>query len=183
MAKSNKFVTPTLRLSYTHLFEPRKITDDGEPKYSVSILIPKSDTKTVKLINDLVQKTIDENQETLKSKKGLKHPLRDGDEDRENDATYAGHYFISANASVKSKPLVIDKDRNEVIEARDIYSGMYGRVSLNFYAFNTAGNKGIAAGLNAVQKIKDGEPLGGTYTKDQAMEDFDAVEEEDNDLL
>lgn len=172
MGENKKFVTPELRLSYTHLFEPRKITDDSDPKYSVSILIPKSNTKLVKQINDMVQQVIDKNQDTLKTKKGLKHPLRDGDEERDQDAAYAGHYFISANTSAKSAPLVLDKDRNEVIEERDIYSGMFGRVSLNFYAFNKAGNRGVAAGLNAVQKTKDGDPLGGTYTRDQAQDDF-----------
>lgn len=192
MGKPIKYVTPELRLSYCHLFKPRAIKAGDDPKYSVSILIPKSDTKIIKAINDAVAQCTAENQDTLKAKKGLKHPLRDGDE--KDSPEYEDHFYLSAVS--KDKPLILDENRQPILESREIYSGMYGRVSFNFFAFNTAGNKGIACGLNAVQKTEDGEPLGATYTEDDAVNDFgstsksvkvkkknEEVEEEDDDLL
>lgn len=174
-----KVVLPEMRLSYTHLFEPRAIKAGDEAKYSTAVLIPKSDTKTIKAINDAVSKVIEQNQDTLKTKKGLKHPLRDGDTESD-DPAYAGHYFLSANS--KTQPAVVDLNRQEIIDPRQVYSGVYGRVSVNFYAFNVTSNKGVAVGLNAVQITKDGEPLGSTYTKADLESDFGDDVDNDNDL-
>ena len=183
MGKAIKFVTPELRLSYCHLFEPHTMPGSDKAKYSVSILVPKSDKKTVKLIQDAIQKAVDENQDKLKTKKALKLPLRDGDEARDS-VEYEGHYFLSVSS--KDKPIILDEEKQVVINTRDIYSGMYGRVSFNFFAFDTAGNKGIGCGLNAVQKTADGEPLGPAYTESDAADDFGgavASKEEDDDFL
>ena len=179
-SKAIKLVTPELRLSYCHLFTPRAMAEGGKAKYSVSILIPKNDTKTVKAINDAVAKCIAENPEKLKGKKGLKHPLRDGDEERESPE-YADHYFLGASST--DKPVVLDESKQPILEPREAYSGMYGRVSINFFAYDTAGNKGVGAALNAVMKTADGEPLGSSYTEDDAVEDFGGTKDEDEDLL
>lgn len=172
-----KIVTPVFRLSYTHLFEARAIAEGGTKKYSVSVLIPKTETKFIKELQDGIQKMIADNQDKLKTKKGLKLPLRDGDEERESEE-YAGHYFISVGST--TKPIVVDANKKEIIDVREVYSGMYGKVSFNLFAYDTAGNKGIGCGLNAVQKTKDGESLGGTYTAEQVNEDF---KDEEDDLL
>lgn len=166
---ATKIVTPEFRLSYTHLFEPRAMAEGAKEKYSVSILIPKTEKEFVKQFKDAVAKIMAEDPKLKGTKKGLKHPLRDGDEERESEE-YAGHWFISASGT--TAPLVLGEDKSEIIDKREIYSGMYGRVSMNLFAFDKAGNKGVGAGLNAVQKTGDGESLGGTYTKDQAAEDF-----------
>ncbi|MGK9252392.1 DUF2815 family protein [Paenibacillus humicus] len=180
MATTNsdtKVITGKVRLSYTHLFNPTAIEAGQEPKYSTAILIPKSDKETLKKIQAAINAAI----EAGKSKFGgkipanLKKPLRDGDEERPDDEAYQGHYFL--NASAKQKPGIIDKYKNEITDSTEVYSGCYARVSLNFYAFNTAGNKGVAAGLNNVQKIAEGDYLGG---RSRAEDDFDEFEDEDD---
>ena len=60
------------------------------------------------------------------------------------------------------------------MDATEVYSGCYGRLTLNFYAYNANGNKGVAAGLGNVQKLEDGEPLGG-FTR--AEDDFTAEDD------
>ena len=106
----------------------------------------------------------------------LKTPLRDGDAERPDDEAYADSYFINANSG--TAPGIVDADRQPILDRSEVYSGVYGRASINFDAFNSNGNKGIACGLNNLQKIKDGEPLGG---KSRAEDDFDT--EEDDDFL
>jgi len=177
-AQTTKVVTGLVRLSYANLFVPTSVEEGGDKKYSVSILIPKTDKETIKKIEAAIEAA----KEAGKSKwggkipvKGLKLPLRDGDEDRPDDDAYAGHFFI--NASSKTKPGVVDKNLQPVLDQDEVYSGCYGRVSINLYPFDTKGNKGIAAGLNNVQKIKDGEALAG---KSKAEDDFaDALEVDD----
>ena len=103
----------------------------------------------------------------------IKNPLRDGDAERPDDETYKDSYFINANSA--TAPGIVDAVRQPILERSEVYSGVYGRASINFYAFNSNGNKGIACGLNNLQKISDGEPLGG---KTRAEDDF-ADEDED----
>ena len=105
----------------------------------------------------------------------IKLPLRDGDIERDDDA-YKGHYFINANS--KTAPQIVDKAVKPILDRDEVYSGCYGRVSLSFYAFNSNGNKGVACGLGNIQKIKDGDSLGGRPT---AVDDFTTLE--DNDFL
>ena len=104
----------------------------------------------------------------------IKNPLRDGDLERPDDPAYAGAYFINANNT--QAPGIVDADRQPILERREVYSGVYGRASINFYAFNSSGNKGIACSLNNLQKIRDGEPLGG---HSRAEDDFATDEDED----
>ena len=160
-----------------------KSINGGAPKYSVSLIIPKSDTKTIEKIQAAIQAAYDEGQDKLKGNgksvpalSVLKTPLRDGDAERPDDEAYADSYFINANSG--TAPGIVDADRQPILDRSEVYSGVYGRASINFYAFNSNGNKGIACGLNTLQKIKDGEPLGG---KSRAEDDFDT--EEDDDFL
>ena len=171
---------PETRWSYANVWEPKSI-NGGAPKYSVSLIIPKSDTKTVEKIKAAIKAAYDEGQGKLKGNSRtvpalsvLKTPLRDGDTERPDDPVYANSYFINANSA--SAPGIVDADCQPIIDRSEVYSGVYGRASINFYAFNSNGNKGIACGLNNLQKIKDGEPLGG---KSRAEDDF-ATEEEDD---
>ena len=184
-----KFINPTkvitgvkTRWSYVNAWEPKSI-NGGAPKYSVSLIIPKSDTKTIEKIQAAIQAAYDEGQGKLKGNgksipalSVLKTPLRDGDAERPDDEAYADSYFINANSG--TAPGIVDADRQPILDRSEVYSGVYGRASINFYAFNSNGNKGIACGLNNLQKIKDGEPLGG---KSRAEDDFDT--EEDDDFL
>lgn len=164
---------PNTRWSYANVWEPKSI-NGGTPKYSVCLIIPKSDKVTVEKIKKAIQAAYEEGQGKLKGNgktvpalSVLKTPLRDGDLERPDDEAYANSYFINANSA--TAPGIVDADRNTIIDRSEVYSGVYGRASINLYAFNSNGNKGIACGLNNLQKIKDGEPLGG---KSRAEDDF-----------
>ena len=184
---SKNYITPTkaitglnTRWSYANVWEAKSI-NGGTPKFSVSLIIPKDDTVTVNKIKAAIQSAYEEGQSKLKGSgktvpalSVLKTPLRDGDLERPDDEAYAGCYFINANSA--SAPGIVDADRQPVIDRSEVYSGVYGRASINFYAFNSNGNKGIACGLNNLQKIKDGEPLGG---KSRAEDDFATSDDED----
>jgi len=171
-----KVVTGKVRFSYLHVWEPSAVEEGQEKKYSVSLIIQKSDKDTV----NKIKKAIEAAKEAGKAKFGgkipptLKLPLRDGDIDRPDDENYAGCYFINANC--KTKPGVVDKNLNPIMDQDELYSGCYGRASITFYAFNTSGNKGIACGLNNLMKLSDGESLGGRSTADA---DFGGLEDDD----
>lgn len=184
MAKFNnptKVITGVnTRWSYVNAWEAKSI-NGGALKFSVSLIIPKSDTKTIEKIQAAIQAAYEEGQGKLKGNgksvpalSVLKTPLRDGDAERPDDETYADAYFINANSA--TAPGIVDADRNPILDRSEVYSGVYGRASINFYAFNSNGNKGIACGLNNLQKIRDGEPLGG---KSRAEDDFATEDDED----
>lgn len=186
MSKFNnptKVITgPETRWSYANVWDAKSI-NGGAPKFSVSLIIPKSDTKTVEKIKAAIQAAYEEGQSKLKGNgksvpalSVIKTPLRDGDTERPDDSAYAGCYFINANSS--AAPGIVDADRQPILDRSEVYSGVYGRASISLYAFNSNGNRGIACGLNNLQKIKDGEPLGG---KSRAEDDF--ATETDDDFL
>ena len=180
-ASATRITTGKVRFSYANVFKAKPIQDGQEPKFSVSLIIPKSDKAAIAKIEAAIKAAIEEGKEQLAVKgvlpKKIKTPLRDGDEERGDDPAYAGCYFINANS--KRKPQVVDADRNEIVDQLDFYSGCYGRASINFYAFNVNGNKGIAAGLGNLQKLAEGEPLsGGRSAEDDFSDDF----ENDDDL-
>ena len=173
---------PNTRWSYANVWEPKSIQGSA-PKYSISLLIPKSDTTTVEKIKAAIKAAYQEGASKLKGTgkslpalETIKNPMRDGDLERPDDEAYKGHWFINANA--KNKPGIVDANREEIIDHSEVYSGVYGRASINFYAFNVQGNRGIACGLNNLQKIRDGEPLGGQLS---AADDF--AEESEDDVL
>ena len=170
--------------SYLTVNEAKIPLGGGTPKYSVSLIIPKSDTVTVEKIKAAIQAAYDEGQSKLKGNsktvpalEDIKTPLRDGDKERKGDEAYKGCYYVNANST--TKPGVVDADRNPILDSGELYSGIIGRASINFYAFNSNGNRGIAFGLNNLQKLADGTPLGG---HSRAEDDF-ADDDEDEDFL
>lgn len=175
-----KVITGKCRLSYSHVWDPVSIDGNSEPKYGACIIIPKSDKVTIKRIKAAVDAAI---QEGIKSKwKGkkpvnLKLPLRDGDEERPDDEAFAGCYFLNANS--KTPPGIVDLAKHGIMDTSEVYSGCYCRFSINFYPFSTSGNNGVAAGLNNIQKVTDGVPLGG---RSRAEDDFDDDYEYDEDF-
>ena len=171
---------PNTRWSYANVWEAKSI-NGGTPKFSVSLIIPKSDTKTVAKLKAAIEAAYREGESKLKGNgktvpplAAIKNPLRDGDVERPDDDAYDNAYFINANAT--TAPGIVDADRNPILTRSEVYSGVYGRASISFYAFNSNGNKGIACGLNNLQKVCDGEPLGG---KASAESDFATEDDED----
>ena len=171
-----KVIVPC-RISFANIWEAKSI-NGGEEKYSVSCLIPKEDKATLMKIH----KAIEAAKEAAKSKKwggrippNLKLPLRDGDIDRPDDENYAGHMFF--NAASKVAPQIVDRKVQPILDPMECGSGDYCNVSVNFYGFAASGNKGVAAGLGNIQKVRDGERLAG---KASAASDFEALDGEDD---
>lgn len=168
---STKVVTSKVRFCYVNVFEPTAMNEGDTPKYNICVLIPKSDTATIDKIKKAIEAAKEAGKAKLADKNGripanLKLPLRDGDEERPDDPAFEDHYFINANSM--RKPSIVDRSLNPIMSRDEFYSGCYGRASINFYAFNVS-SKGIAAGLNNLQKLEDGEMLAGGST---AEEDF-----------
>lgn len=183
MAKINnptKVVTGICRFSYANLWEPKAMDENSKAKYSVSLIIPKSDTKTLDKVKAAIQAAYEEGKNKLSNGKSvptlnsIKTPLRDGDIDRPDDEAYANSYFINANSIIA--PGIVDTDCQAILDHSEVYSGIYGRASINFYAYKTNTARGIACGLQNVQKIRDGEPLGG---HSRAEDDFADLEDDD----
>lgn len=166
---TTKVVTGIVRLSYANVWEATSI-NGGTPKYSVSLIIPKSDTKTIDAINAAVDAAIKEGASKfggkIPNKAALKLPLRDGDTERDDEA-YKDSFFVNANST--TAPQIVDRAVQPILDRAEVYSGCYARVSINFYAFNSNGNRGIACGLGNIQKVSDGDPLGG---RSSAADDF-----------
>lgn len=176
-----------VRVCFVSVFDKKAFADSDE-KYSITVLIPKSDAATIAKVNQHIEAAIEKGESFLKKKDGktlkpnLKMPLRDGDEERDG-AEFNGHYFI--NASSKSKPdcVLMQKDdfgkwvRTDKEDGK-IYSGCYCIVSLNMYPFDKNGGTGVAAGLNAVMFVKDGERLSGAPSADEVFGD-DEFDEDD----
>lgn len=183
MAKINnptKVVTGICRFSYANLWEPKAMDENSKAKYSVSLIIPKSDTKTLDKVKAAIQAAYEEgknkfsNGKSVPTLNSIKTPLRDGDIDRPDDEAYANSYFINANSIIA--PGIVDADCQAILDHSEVYSGIYGRASINFYAYKTNTARGIACGLQNVQKIRDGEPLGG---HSRAEDDFADLEDDD----
>lgn len=164
-AKPTSVVTGETRFSYAHVWKPSAMNEGDEPKYSVSILISKSDTKTLARVKAAIDAATEDG---ISSKWGGKkpakflHPLRDGDEEKSDDPTYANCYFISAKS--KNKPTIYNRTSNGdlvvMTDEDDFYSGCYGLAKLNFFPFDNK-SKGVACGLNGLVKTRDGEALDG----------------------
>ena len=171
-----KVVIPC-RLSFANIWEPKSI-NGGDEKYSVSCIIPKSDKATLTKIHNAIEAA----KEEAKGKKwggkvppNLKMPLRDGDIDRPDDEAYAGCYFLNANS--REKPQIVDKDVQPILDQTEVYSGCYGNITVTFFGYNSNGNRGIAAGLGNIQKVKDGDPLGG---RARASDEFTTVDDDED---
>lgn len=172
-----KVITGKVRFSYANVFEPKAIAEGGDKKYSVSLIIRKEDKKTLAKIENAIQTALQDGLSKFGGKlpKKWKNPLRDGDEEREDDPNYKGCMFVNCNSD--RKPGLVDENLDPILDKDEFYSGCYGRASINFYAFNTNGNQGIACGLNNLQKLEDGERLSGGAAS--AEDDFGSADDDD----
>lgn len=184
---NTKVVTGKVRLSFVHIFEPHASVEGGDTKYSVTLLIPKSDTDTVSKI----QAAIKEARESFCAKNGPtslpakpKTTIHDGDGVRENGEPFGpeckGCYVMTVSSN--QKPVIVDAFLNEITDPGEVYSGCYGRAAINFYGYSRAGKKGISAGLLSVQKLTDGEPFGTVGSADDFNDGYSIdVEVDDED--
>ena len=180
---ATKVITGKVRFSYVNIFRSRAFREGQDAKYSICLLIPKEDKATLAKIAAATDEAI---QEGISSKwggkrpKNLHLPLRDGDEERAGEAPeYAGMMFLNANSN--TKPGIVDKDLNEILDPDEVYSGCWGRASINFFPYDSNGNRGVGVGLNNIQKLKDGERLGAARAK--AEDDFgDGFEDDEEDF-
>ena len=177
-----KVVTGLVRFSYVNIFRSRAFRDGQDAKYSICLLIPKKDKATLAKIKKAIDDAIEEGISSKwggKRPKTLHLPLRDGDEERaDEDPEYEGMYFLNANST--QKPGIIDRDRNEILDSDEVYSGCWGRASINFFPYDNTGNRGIGVGLNNIQKLKDDKRLGAARAS--AEDDFADDFNDDDDL-
>lgn len=181
---ATKIVTGKVRFSYVSVFEPKENIGGGDPKYSVTLLIPKSDTATV----EKMKAAIAEARENFCKRNGASAlpqkpntTLHDGDGVRDSGDPYGpeckGCYVITVSS--KQKPVIVDSFRNPITDPAEVYSGCYGRAAINFYGYSASGKKGISAGLLSIQKLHDGDPFGTVGSADDFDDGFSAGEDDD----
>lgn len=187
MANATQITTGKVRFSYCNLFTPRAVQEGGPEKYSVTLLIPKTDKATIGKIKTAIEAAKAAYISRNSGKKlptNLKNTLHDGDGERPNGGEFGeeckGHYVMTVSS--KNPPVIVNADKTPLTDPQELYSGCYGRAIINFYVYDTQGNKGISAGLNGVMKLYDGEPLGGGVVTDSDWDD-DWEDDGDDDLL
>lgn len=184
--KATQIIIPC-RLSYAHIWEPGINTDGTPGKYSASLIIDKNDTKTLAKIDKAVDAAITAGKSILANPKGvvvkakLKLPMHDADEEGKDDPAYEGMMYL--NASSKNRPGIVNRQVEDILDQTEVYSGCYCNVDVNFYAFAREGNKGIAVGLNNIQKVKDGERLAGGRSAKDAFSVLDDDDDDEEDFL
>jgi hypothetical protein len=185
---STKVVTGKVRFSFCHLFEAQEPQGGGDPKYSVTLLIPKSDKATMQKIQAAMQEARD----NFCAKNGAaalpakpSHTLHDGDGTRPSGDPFGpeckGCWVITVSS--KQKPVVVDAFGNQITDPGEVYSGCYGRASINFYGYNRSGKKGLSAGLLAIQKLHDGEPFGTVGSADDFNDGYTDASGDDDGFL
>ena len=175
--KMDRVTTPEFRASYANVFKSHAF--EGQPaesaKYSIVMLFPKSTDLAglKKLANDAIAKKWDDpaKRKQMTSNPNFKNPFRDGDVERADKEGYPGHIFISASS--KMKPGIVDQNTQAIINEDNFYSGCYARATLTAYGYNTAGNIGVAFGLQNLQFLKDGDAFSG---RNKAENDFGVVD-------
>lgn len=178
-AQPTKVITGEVRLSFVHALEPDSF-EGQDPKYSVMILIRKDDKETLGKVKRAIEAAVENGIRSKwggKRPKSLRMPLRDGDDEMDGEE-FEGTYFM--RVSSKNRPGIIDRCKQPVEDSNGIYSGCYARVSMSMFPYDTAGNRGVSAGLNNIQVLRDGEPLGGRSRAEDDFDDaYDAYDDED----
>ena len=165
-----------VRFSYANVFEPR-VNNNGDPKYSCAILIPKSNTDAIRLVNEAINAAKEQGKVSKwggSIPKLCKNPLRDGDLEKD-DEVYENCCFVNASASAKSRPEVKVLENgilSDALDREDFYSGCYGAAVLSFFPYDANGNRGVGCGLQIVLKTRDGEKLSGGISADSALSDL-----------
>lgn len=179
IVKENRVVFGPCRLSYAHLFEKWQPDNAaGDAKYMTNVLIPKSEKKTIKALQEAIEATAKAGAAKFKNGKvpaKYDSPLRDGDD--KEDELYQDHYYMNPKSS--SRPSVVDKNNQPIMDPEEMYSGVWAYISVSFFVYNVSGNQGVGCFLNSVRKFKDDERLGGNGN---GADDFASIIEDDDDL-
>ncbi len=184
---STKVVTGKIRFSFVNIWEAKEPQGGGDPKYSITLLIPKADTMTL----GKIKAAMAEARENFCKRNGSNalpqkpvHTMHDGDGMRDNGEEFGpeckGHYVITVSS--KQKPVIVDNTGNPITDPGEVYSGCFGRASINFFGYSKNGKKGISAGLLAVQKLHDGEPFGTVGSADDFNDGFDDLDGDGDDF-
>lgn len=160
----SSITTGKVRASFVSVFTPQSPVNGGDPKYSVTLLIPKSDVVTLNAIYREIEQAKQEGIQKVFNgtlPPNVKIPIYDGDGLRPSGEPFGEecHGHMVMRASSRDQPSVVDLQVQPILDAREVYSGCYIRASINFFAYNQGGNRGIGCGLNGVQKVADGEAL------------------------
>ena len=176
MAKQlTKVITGLVRFSYASVLTPK--TFDGNTFYSVDLLISKKDSGTIDKVKGAISAAKTNGEQRWPEKfTDIRDPLHDGDEEKPEDENYQGCYFLKSKSN--QQPTVVDKDLEPIESSKVFYSGCYGRASVNFYAYNKAGNQGVGVGLSNVQKLREGKALGNMATAEEDFSELDDLEDE-----
>ena len=187
MASATQITTGKVRFSYAYLFTPRASQDGSPAKYSVTLLIPKSDKATLAKIKAAIEAA---KANFIAKNNGKKLPanlattLHDGDGERDNGEEFGpeckGCYVMTVSST--NPPVIVDADKTPITNPQELYSGCYGRAIINFYVYDYMGKRGVSAGLNGVMKLYDGEPLAGGVVTESDWDDG-RDDEDDDDLL
>lgn len=185
--KVTKVITSKkVRWSYVNVWQPKADENGGTPKYSISLIIDKSDKETIDKVRAAIQAAYEEGEAKLKgnagkapSLKSIHNPLRDGDE--KGDPAYQGCYFL--NAKSNTRPGILDANGQPIMDQEEVYPGCYGRASITFFAYNHNGNKGIGVALNNLMKISEGERLGGKASAEDDFSEFYGEDDEGDSFL
>lgn len=176
-----KFTTGKARLSYAHIFKTYA-NEGNAPKYSCSLLFPKSDKKNIERLKQTLKEMLADPDNRQKwgtsNAAALKMPLRDGDAEKPDDQNYKGMYFLNASANPDYPPKVVLMDRTPVADPSEVYSGCWVQAVLDFYAYNSHGNKGIGVGLRGIRKLKDDKPFTKSEVSDSDFSD-DFIDDDD----
>ena len=178
IVNETKVVFGPCRLSFTHVFNKYSPNGEGDGKYMTNVLIPKSEKKTIKALEQAIEAAKKAGVVSKwggKEPKKLDMPFHDGDD--KDDDVYQDHFYI--NAKCKTRPGVVDKSKNPIVDEEEMYSGVWAFVSVTFYAYDASGNRGVACGLNNLMKFKDDDHLGGRVSADSDFADIDDVDDED----
>lgn len=187
---NTQITTGKVRFSYLNVFTPRSNQEGAPAKYSVTLLIPKSDKATIKKIKTAIEAAKTAYLAKNNGKKlptNLKTTLHDGDGERPSGGEFGpeckGCYVMTVSSN--NQPVIVHADKTPLTDQNELYSGCYGRAIINFYVYDNSGNKGVSAGLNGIMKLYDGEPLGGAVVTDSDWDDDweDDDDDDDDDLL
>lgn len=181
ITNETKVVFGPCRLSYTHVFQRYSPDGASEGKFMTNVLIPKSEKKTVKALNEAIEaakKAAVVAKWGGKEPKKIDLPLHDGDE--RDDATYEDCFYINAKCS--TRPGIVDRKRVPIVDEEEVYSGVWAIVSVTFYGYDVSGNRGIACGLNNIMKFKDDDHLGGRVSAESDFGDIEGIDDDDEDL-